>query len=87
MLLTALVQAKGGTLVVELPRDRIDLEIKIRSRVGHSICDLRILGFLMWRWMFILICSKRREISTILLKITNKYGTIYTILWLKGVCK
>ena len=31
MLLTALVQTKGGTLVVELPRDRIDLEIKIRS--------------------------------------------------------
>ena len=85
MLLTALVQTNGGTLVVDLPRDRIDLEIKIRSRVGHSICDLRILGFLMWRWMFILICSKRREISTILLKITNKYATIYTILWLKGV--
>ena len=31
MLLTALVQTKGGTLVVNLPRDRIDLEIKIRS--------------------------------------------------------
>ena len=31
MLLTALVQTKGGTLVVELPRDCIDLEIKIRS--------------------------------------------------------
>jgi len=31
MLLTALVQTKGGTLVVDLPRDRIDLEIKIRS--------------------------------------------------------
>ena len=31
MLLTALVQTNGGTLVVDLPRDRIDLEIKIRS--------------------------------------------------------
>ena len=31
MLLAALVQTKGGTLVVDLPRDRIDLEIKIRS--------------------------------------------------------
>ena len=31
MILTALVQTKGGTLVVDLPRDRIDLEMKIRS--------------------------------------------------------
>ena len=31
MILTAIVQTKGGTLVVDLPRDRIDLEMKIRS--------------------------------------------------------
>ena len=31
MLLTALVQTNGGTLVVELPRGRMDLEVKIRS--------------------------------------------------------
>ena len=31
MILTALLQTKGGTLVVDLPRDRIDLEMKIRS--------------------------------------------------------
>ena len=31
MMLTALVQTKSGTLVVDLPRDRIDLEMKIRS--------------------------------------------------------
>lgn len=31
MILTALVETKGGTLVVDLPRDRIDLEMKIRS--------------------------------------------------------
>lgn len=31
MMLTALVQHKGNTLVVDLPRDRIDLEMKIRS--------------------------------------------------------
>ena len=31
MILTAIVQTKDGTLVVDLPRDRIDLEMKIRS--------------------------------------------------------
>lgn len=30
-MLTALVQHKGGSLVVDLPRDRIDLEMKLRS--------------------------------------------------------
>ena len=31
MILTALVQYKGNTLVVDLPRDRLNLEVKIRS--------------------------------------------------------
>ena len=31
MLLTALVQTEGGTLVVDLPRGRMDLAVKIRS--------------------------------------------------------
>lgn len=31
MLITTLVQHKGGSLVVELPRDRMDLEVKLRS--------------------------------------------------------
>lgn len=37
MLLSALIQQKGNTLVVELPRDRMDLEVKLRS-IG--ICSL-----------------------------------------------
>ena len=30
-MLTALIQHKGGSLVIDLPRDRMDLEVKIRS--------------------------------------------------------
>ena len=31
MILTGSVQCKGNTLVVDLPRDRLNLEVKIRS--------------------------------------------------------
>ena len=44
MILTALVQTKGDTLVVDLPRDRIDLEMKIRSvGIEHLSDQIRII--------------------------------------------
>lgn len=39
LLITALVQHKGNTLVVNLPRDRMDLEVKLRSVGIQSLSD------------------------------------------------
>ena len=41
MIITAVVQHKGNTLVVDLPRDRMDLEVKLRS-IGISILSDKI---------------------------------------------
>lgn len=39
MIITAVVQHKGNTLVVDLPRDRMDLEVKLRSIGIQSLSD------------------------------------------------
>ena len=39
MIITAVVQHKGNTLVVDLPRDRMDLELKLRSIGIQTLSD------------------------------------------------